>query len=135
MRTRHLPSRSQPTKTLWDGTVSKGVPYTDFTVTVTRKLHDPATRLAPSSSAIVVHQTGGTVSGVTTQVEDDTLFRPGESVVLFLREYSPGRFRVLGGPAGRFDVSRGLITPASRSLSDVPAQLPLETFTSQVDRA
>jgi hypothetical protein len=46
------------------------------------------------------------VKGRRFEVRDDSQLRTGEQVVLFLKEYGPGRFFVVGGPQGRFEISR-----------------------------
>jgi hypothetical protein len=62
---------------------------------------------APSS--VTFEQTGGTYQGVTYQVDDDPLFHVGDRAVLFFTEYSPGKYRVTGGPTGRFGIVGGQV--------------------------
>jgi hypothetical protein len=115
--------------------VVRGVPFTDYRITITRTLHDPRGRLA-SASSIVVHQTGGPVApGRVVAVEDDPLFLRGETVALFLREYAPGHFRVLGGPAGRYELSRGAIVPANRGTVPIAANRTIDQFAGDVAKA
>jgi hypothetical protein len=91
--------------------VAGGVPFTDFNVRVVRVLRDPQGRLA-ASRTILVHQTGGPVAANHfLEVHDDLLFQPGETMVLFLREFAPGQFRVLAGPGGRFEVTGNSLAP------------------------
>jgi hypothetical protein len=97
-----------------DGTVSnvigvtkdsKNLVFTDYAVSIKAVVYDPNHR-APMS-AIVVDQTGGIIGDSRFEVADDPLFQVGEHVILFLHEYSPGHFFVIGGPTGRFEVLGG----------------------------
>jgi len=83
--------------------------FTDFVFTVKTTLLDPGRRL--SGASIIVHQTGGVVGSTLYQMEDDPLFEIGEQAVLFLHEYSPGHYFVVGGPSGRFVVQNGVVSP------------------------
>lgn len=115
-------------------TVRDGIPYTEFNVRVVRALHDPQSRL--TSSTIVVHQTGGPVSpNRVLEVRDDPLFRTGETVALFLRQYAPGHFRVLGGPAGRFEVSQGTVASVGRGSVLLPGRHSVDQFAAEVAKA
>lgn len=88
---------------------SNGLPFTDFTFRIERVISDPKARSGLSS--ITLHQTGGVMNGYRYEVEDDTLFGIGERAILFLREYSPGKYHVIGGPTGRFRSSGGRVAP------------------------
>ena len=95
---------------------STDVPYTDFQFTVGSTLLDPRHKIAAATAAkpavLTIHQTGGTVDDTTFQVDDDPLFKVGQKYVLFLQEYSPGHYKVAGGPTGRFTVAAsGAIAP------------------------
>lgn len=95
---------------------SSAVPFTDFQFTVASTLFDPRHEIAAASASkpavITIHQTGGTESGTTFEVDDDPLFKVGQKYVLFLQEYSPGHYKVAGGPSGRFTVAAsGAIAP------------------------
>ena len=83
-------------------TTNRGIPFTDFNVTEISVIYDPRSRGVVTS--LVLHQTGGTVNGQMLQVDDDPLFQVGDNVILFLHEFSPGHFYVVGGPTGRFVV-------------------------------
>jgi hypothetical protein len=93
-------------------TTDKGIPFTDFEFTVDKVLHDPGHITAPGAK-LSVHQTGGTVDGKVHQIDDDPLFKVSESCVLFLDQYQPGHYKVIGGPTGRFEVKDGAVSPAS----------------------
>jgi len=104
------------TKVLDQTTADGNIPYTDFQITVESVLYDPAHRVHAASSTqpatLSLHQTGGTLNGQKLMVEDDPLFTTGEQCVLFLREYSPGHYLVVGGPTGRFTVTAaGALVP------------------------
>lgn len=94
-----------------DGT---GIPFTDFAFVVDLMLFDPKSRARGVGDVLRVHQTGGVIDNVTQQIGDDPLFKVDEKAVLFLREYQPGFFMVVGGPTGRFHKSEsGEISPSS----------------------
>ncbi|HEU5374733.1 MAG TPA: hypothetical protein VFV38_04775 [Ktedonobacteraceae bacterium] len=65
----------------------------------------------PVSPTITFEQTGGTYNHVTYQVSDDPLFHVGDQVILFFKEYSPGKYRISGGPTGRFSIQNGVVRP------------------------
>ncbi|MBO1413520.1 hypothetical protein [Streptomyces sp. FH025] len=90
-----------------------GVLSTDFEFTVDKVLYAQAGRVLTPGSAITVHQTGGVVDGAVHQVKDDPLFTVSETCVLFLEEYEPGSYMVVGGPTGRFEVKGGAVTPVN----------------------
>lgn len=94
---------------------SANAPFTDFQLTVQSTFFDPHHKVAAAAATpavLTIHQTGGTVNGTTYQIEDDPLFQVGQKYVLFLREYSPGHYMVVGGPTGRFAVAAsGAVTP------------------------
>jgi hypothetical protein len=115
-------------------TVSNGIPYTDFQLTVTRVAHDPQHRV--TSRTVIVHQTGGMVKGHRFEIRDDPQLRVGERVVLFLKEYAPGRFSVVGGPQGRFETSAaGTVAPVNQHAMALPARPSVDQFLADVSRA
>lgn len=94
-------------------TVKGGIPYTDYSFAVEQWLKgSPAI-----ASQILIHQTGGTASGVTMEVGDDPLLVVGEKDVLYLRQYAPGKYLILGGPTGRNQVVNGQVTPMSHGIA------------------
>lgn len=113
---------------------NKGVPYTDFELTVDSVVHssDPT---VTTGSKLIVHQTGGTQDGAIHEALDDPLFSVGEHVVLFLRRYAPGRYYVIGGPTGRFhvDPKSDAVTPSGPSGVTFSGTLP--AFKKAVDGA
>lgn len=93
------------------GTTSEaGGGATDFAFAVTSVLSDPGRQLPQGIGTVKVHQTG-TSQG--TQCSDDPLFTTGSAYVLFLHEYAPGSFYVIGGPNGRLVVSGAQVSPFS----------------------
>jgi hypothetical protein len=77
---------------------SRGPVYvysTDFSFRIDRVLKGPDTK------QVSIHQTGAEGEG---EIDQDPLFKPGERSVLFLHEYAPGKYYVVGGPAGRYRI-------------------------------
>jgi hypothetical protein len=66
---------------------------------------------AATPAAVTFEQTGGTYQGVTYEISDDPLFHVGDRVLMFFTEYTPGKYRVTGGPTGRFAISGGTVRP------------------------
>jgi len=112
----------------------KTIPFTDFQLTLSQVIYDRGHLLSSSNAeapiTLTLHQTGGVVGGVTYQVDDDPLFTIGEECVLFLKEYKPGFYGVIGGPTGRFTVVNGQVSSianeglqVSTSVDDFAAQV------------
>lgn len=78
----------------------QGIPFTDFTVQVENWI---APKSGPAS--ILIHQTGVQNSSMNYETSDDPLLTPGEHDVLFLHQYAPGRYFIMGGPTGRFRIA------------------------------
>lgn len=89
-----------------------GATYTDFQFTVSRVLHDRNHRLGGSSAkTVTIHQPGGvTAAGQRIESDDDSLFVVGERALLFL-QWRDGRYMVVGGPNGRFELSGSTVSP------------------------
>jgi hypothetical protein len=110
------------------------IPYTDFGFTVQRILLRPRSGSPVSVGGTVeIHQTGAASSDVITEVEDDPLFRIRDRAVLFLHEYSPGKYFVIGGPSGRFSIVHGVVTPINNE--GVPFSGDLASFVSALNAA
>jgi hypothetical protein len=89
-----------------------GIVYSDFVFKVGTVLADSVGSGAVPGALLTIHQTGGVVGKTTFEVSDDPLFVVGSSAVLFLHEYQTGKFYVVGGPTGRFQLSdTGVATP------------------------
>ncbi len=84
--------------------------YSDVTLTMKSVFWNahPQKAVPPT---ILFHENGGTYNGTTYVVEDDPLYQVGQHVVLFFTEYSPGQYRVTGGPTGRFLVENNQVKP------------------------
>lgn len=94
------------TKVLQQTIDKNNIPYTDFQFSVKRQLFKSQSKKSVANGVTLsIHQTGGTVDGVLMQVDDDPLFKVGDSAVLFLHEYAPEKYYVIGGPTGRFKVA------------------------------
>jgi hypothetical protein len=75
----------------------------------------------PVPATVTFEQTGGTFQNVTYIVDDDPLFKVGEKVVVFFKEYSPGLYRVSGGPTGRFGLANGVVNAVVPDAIQVPS--------------
>jgi hypothetical protein len=103
---------------------AQGPVYQMVTFNVERTLRARSQSTATPTS-VTFEQTGGTLQGVTYEVEDDPLFHVGDRAVLFFTEYSPGKYRVTGGPTGRFAIAGGQVKPA------VPDGVPVSAGTDE----
>ncbi|HKE63875.1 MAG TPA: hypothetical protein VKB59_04385 [Micromonosporaceae bacterium] len=111
-----------------------GVPYTDFGFNVERVLLGPRSGSPVSAgTTLEIHQPGAASSGVITEIDDDPLFQVGDQAILFLHEYSPGKYFVIGGPGGRFSIVGGSVKPINDE--GVPFSGDLSTFVSALDLA
>lgn len=100
------------TKVMQQTIDKNNIPYTDFQFSVKRQLFKLGSKQSVANgAALSVHQTGGTVDGVLMQVDDDPLFKVGDSAILFLHQYAPGMYYVIGGPTGRFKVANDQVSP------------------------
>jgi len=63
--------------------------------------------------SITFEQTGGVAAGSKFELEGDPLFSVGEQAIIFFTEFSPGKYRVTGGPTGRFGFQNGRISPVT----------------------
>ncbi|MBX5451860.1 hypothetical protein [Thermogemmatispora sp.] len=114
-------------------TVDQGIPYTDFTFSVSQVLY--TTHHLTVGSSLVIHQTGGVLNNQRFEVRDDPLFQVGEQAVLFLHQFSPGHYFVVGGPSGRFRVTNGLVAPINDEGIKLSQPLPMTRFIAQVQQA
>ncbi len=88
----------------------RGPVFSMVTLTVERTLWTRSSSTA-TPATVTFEETGGTYNGVTFEIEDDPLYNVGDRVVMFFTEYSPGKYRVTGGPTGRFTVARSSVVP------------------------
>jgi outer membrane murein-binding lipoprotein Lpp len=118
------------TKVISQTVSSSNVPSTDFQLTVSKVLADKNKSGLASGSTVVIHQTGGTAQdGTHIESDDDPLFKVGEATVLFLHQFSPGHFYVVGGPNGRFKT--GGATTLSNTGAGTAIVTPLNKETVQ----
>ena len=113
--------------------LDKGIPFTNFYVDVTSVTKGSA------NSKILVTETGGAATNPGTVVIDgDPPLIAGKTYFLFLREVNPGRYVILGGPQGQFEVQKGGVFSLSVLYPDAHifdlgvAGTPLADFTQQV---
>lgn len=109
------------------GAPNPDTPYTEFTVSVKAALKgNPGT-------TIIVRQTGGRDSaGRTIELAGDPMLKTGETMLMFLREFSPGHFVIMGGPTGRYDISaQGRVIALPQSQIQSPPST-MAAFTSEV---
>jgi hypothetical protein len=75
--------------------------YTEFAFSVHRVLKGHG-----SEEEILIHQTGAEGK---SEISDDPLLETGDKYIVFLREYEPGKYCILGGPQGRFQIINGQV--------------------------
>lgn len=73
--------------------------FTDHTFFINRIIKGSS-----STKFILIHQTGGKYAGKLRYILDDPLLPRKTKMVIFLREYAPSEYAILGGPQGRFHV-------------------------------
>ena len=100
--------------------------YTDFEFIIEANL-----KAEVKNNSIIIHQIG---KAGTQELEDDPLFQSGDSYVLFLREYKPGNYTVLGGPQGRFKIVNDKIYSLNYIYSGNNIQLPAATQVNGVSK-
>lgn len=86
---------------------------TDFSFAVSKVLLDPHHTPGKVSTNLTIRQSGGRLGGTLHQVCDDPLFQTGEGTILFLHQFQPGHYSVMGGPSGRFEMRAGLVQPVN----------------------
>jgi hypothetical protein len=59
----------------------------------------------------------------------------GEQEVLFLRQYSPDHYLVVGGLSGRFRIAKGQVTPATNQGVHLSWPVPDGAFFTRVQQA
>ncbi len=70
--------------------------FTDFAFYVEQVLQGPQ-----DVGEVIIHQTG---AADEYEIRDDPLLERGDRYVLFLHEYETGKYFILGGPQGRFQI-------------------------------
>lgn len=107
-------------------------PFTDYAVMISTVVWDPKHLL--TGQTIMLHQTGAIVGNARYEMGDDPLFNPGEQVVLFLHQFAPGQYFVVGGPTGRFRVQAGLVYPTGDEGVRLPAGTTESEFITTIRR-
>ena len=85
--------------------------FTDFAFSVEQVLKGPQNVME-----VMIHQTG---AAGKYEVRDDPLLEPGDKYVLFLHEYETGKYYILGGPQGRFQIIEGEVFSMNNVLPGV----------------
>jgi len=106
--------------------------FTNFLVDVQQDLHH---RTSAPGTQIILHQTGAADQTQSVEVRDDPLFSVGDQVVLFLHEYNPGHYYVLGGPQGRFHIHNGTVQSLESHIKSYSAPVSIDTFVAMVKAA
>lgn len=123
------------TKEISHATDTNGITRTDFGFTVTKVLADKKASGLAAGSTITIQQTGGTdPDGKVFQLSEDPLFKIGDKSALFLKEFAPGHYAVIGGPNGRFNVRGGGSKVANGGDSVTPYNNLTAKFTGTVDQ-
>lgn len=94
-----------------------GYLMTDVEVMVERVL---AGRPEAAGQKIVIQQLGGMLDGQIYVMKDEPLSEPNRSYVFFLQEAAPGRYVIVGGAQGRFDIRSGRLTMMSDEAGELP---------------
>ncbi|HKS70959.1 MAG TPA: hypothetical protein VJQ45_11085 [Ktedonobacterales bacterium] len=121
--------------------IDQEIPFTDFIFQVAHTLSDPNHLL--TGGPIVIHQSGGpvtmnikgTMTTVHMEITDDPLMHVGDHLFLFLHQYAPGHYFVVGGPSGRFAVLNGIVRPINDEGVRVSGSPSSAAFTSTVQAA
>jgi hypothetical protein len=107
--------------------------FTQFIFQITRTIWNP--KHLAASNQVIVNQTGGIVGNDLYEIRDGPLFQQGEAMILFLRQYEPGLFSVIGGPSGRFELHNGMVTPINDEGVRFTAPMPEADFLTAVAQA
>jgi hypothetical protein len=102
--------------------------YSLVTIDVERTPWARASGTAAMPATVSFIETGGVLGGVTYELDDDPLFQVGDHVLVFFTEYSPGKYRVTGGPTGRFTVSGTVVKPTIKDGVQIPAGTTASSF-------
>ena len=97
---------------------------------------------SPSGSKIIIQQTGGTVGEKSIRVSDDPLLQNDIKYILFLREFEPQKYVIVGGPQGRFIVQNGkvysmivVVSPKDKAGLGVIAGMDFSKFITAIKSA
>jgi hypothetical protein len=84
--------------------------------------------LALLSASISLHCVEGVLGLFQTNAIETTVELVGEEAILFLHQFSPGQYFVMGGPSGRFEVRKGLVQPVNNEGVKLPSSLTEQQF-------
>ncbi len=84
---------------------------------------------------ILFHANGGNYNGKTYILDDDPMYHVGQHVVLFFTEYSPGKYRVPGGPTGRFLIENNQVKPIVTNGVQLSPSTDEKSFTNSLTKA
>lgn len=90
--------------------------FTDFAFSVEHVLKGPQ-----DVGEVIIHQTG---AAGKQEIRDDPLLKRGDKYVLFLHEYETGKYYILGGPQGRFQIIENQVFSMNNILSPDIVSLP-----------
>ena len=90
--------------------------FTDFAFSVERALKGPQ-----DVGEVLIHQTG---AAGKMEVPDDPLLEPGDKYVVFLHEYETGKYLILGGPQGRFQIIENEVFSMNNILPGIGSPVP-----------
>lgn len=79
------------------------------------------------NTTILVSHLGGQVNGQNYVMEDEPLSTKGRSYVFFLEQAEPGRYVIVGGPQGRYQVNDRKLASLSKHAQQYPVNRFLET--------
>lgn len=102
--------------------------YTNYTFHVDRSIKGPT-----QGADLLIHQMGGSSGLREMTVPDDPQFQIGDTALLFLHEYAPGKYFVLGGPSGRFPV-HGTTVSAMPGSAVALASRPVDQLVTEIER-
>lgn len=109
--------------------------FTNLVFTVSKVLLSSHNQLNGSVRDITIHQSGGLQGNTLHQVCGDPLFQVGEEAILFLHQFSPGHYMVIGGPSGRFVVRDGLVQSVGDFGVKLPAGLSVQQYYALWEKA
>lgn len=110
---------------------STNVMHSEFELDVKKVLKDHKRR--DKLDSLILRQTGGSNAVRTFEVHDDPLFKKNQHVILFLKEYEPGKVVVIGGPNGRFHIENNRLIPVDLTGIQMDLGTTPQVFTDNVE--
>jgi hypothetical protein len=112
---------------------SDGLVFSQVTVTVKQVLFNPRHMSVPLTVSFL--QNGGVYNKTTYLIRDDPLFAPKQQVILFFKEYSPGKYKITGGPSGRFIVEKGKVRAVDTEGVKISDTTSESLFSTQIQQS